>query len=65
MVAGLAINTWFPTLSSRVSVYTPLLCVVLVALICGSVIGQTSASLIAAGPALLGAVVCMCVCVCV
>ena len=57
VVLGLGINTYLPTLSARVSAFTPLLCVILVALICGSVIGQTASSLIAAGPALLGAVV--------
>jgi len=59
VVAGLAINTYLPTLSASVAPFTPLLCVILVALICGSVIGQTAASLVAAGPALVGAVVCL------
>jgi BASS family bile acid:Na+ symporter len=57
VVAGLLINTYLPKLSAQVSAFTPLLCVILVALICGSVIGQTAASLVAAGPSLLAAVV--------
>eukprot|EP00293_Proteomonas_sulcata_P010009 CAMPEP_0184308754 /NCGR_PEP_ID=MMETSP1049-20130417/17120_1 /TAXON_ID=77928 /ORGANISM="Proteomonas sulcata, Strain CCMP704" /LENGTH=183 /DNA_ID=CAMNT_0026621499 /DNA_START=29 /DNA_END=580 /DNA_ORIENTATION=+ len=56
VAVGLAINTWLPGLSRAVSGVTPLLCVIFVALICGSVIAQTAASFVAAGLPLLGAV---------
>ncbi|EKX45194.1 hypothetical protein GUITHDRAFT_108836 [Guillardia theta CCMP2712] len=54
---GLAINTFAPAVCKMVSGVTPLLCVVLVSLICGSVIAQTASSFIAAGLPLLGAVI--------
>ncbi|KAJ1465093.1 SRG1 protein-like protein [Baffinella frigidus] len=53
---GLLINTKLPGLSKSVSGVTPLLCVIFVALICGSVIAQTSSSFAGAGLPLLGAV---------
>ncbi|CAM9524681.1 unnamed protein product [Phaeothamnion confervicola] len=55
--AGLALNTYAAGVTEKASAFTPLLCVVLVALICGAVVSQNAAALLGgAGPGLVGAV---------
>jgi len=56
---GLAINRLAPTSVVRVLPVTPLVSVLAIALICGSVIGQNAAAVIESGPRLLAAVVLM------
>jgi len=47
---GLVINRYFPSISRVAQTITPLLSVFIVAMICGSIIGQTSTAVLAAGP---------------
>eukprot|EP00904_Undaria_pinnatifida_P004837 jgi/Undpi1/1483/HiC_scaffold_11.g04873.m1 len=54
---GLLLSTRAGGFTRRVSPYTPLLCVALVAMICGSVVASNSAILLSSGLALIGAVV--------
>jgi predicted Na+-dependent transporter len=56
VVAGAAVNTAFPKQVASLAPLSALSAVVLIALICGSVMAQNAAAVLAAGPQLLGAV---------
>ncbi|CAM9674266.1 unnamed protein product [Ascophyllum nodosum] len=56
IVTGLLLSTYARGITCRLSPYTPLLCVVLVAMICGSVVAANAAVLLGSGAALVGAV---------
>ncbi|CAN0085353.1 unnamed protein product [Scytosiphon promiscuus] len=53
---GLLLNTRAKGVTRRLAPYTPLLCVALVAMICGSVVAANSSILLGSGAALVGAV---------
>lgn len=53
---GLVVNRALPNLSKASRTITPLLSVLLVSMICGSIIGQMAAAVLQAGPRVLGAV---------
>ncbi|CAN0203230.1 unnamed protein product, partial [Ectocarpus sp. 13 AM-2016] len=53
---GLLLNTRAKGITRRLAPYTPLLCVALVAMICGSVVAANSSILLGSGAALVGAV---------
>ncbi|CAB1113112.1 unnamed protein product [Ectocarpus sp. CCAP 1310/34] len=53
---GLLLNTRAKGITRRLAPYTPLLCVALVAMICGSVVAANSSILLRSGAALVGAV---------
>ena len=50
MGVGLMIHHCAPRLAERARRFTPLLSVLIVSLICGSIIGQTAATALSAGP---------------
>ncbi|CAM9348056.1 unnamed protein product [Discosporangium mesarthrocarpum] len=56
VVFGLALNTYARNFSKKVAPCTPLMSVLLVALICGSIVAQNSALLMSSGASLVGAV---------
>ena len=56
VLGGLLMKRFAPSLVRVLAPFCPLVAVVTVALICASIIGSSSAAIVAAGPALLGAV---------
>ena len=56
VLGGLLMKRFAPSLVKVLAPFCPLVAVVTVALICASIIGSSSAAILAAGPALLGAV---------
>ena len=56
VLGGLLMKRFAPSLVKVLAPFCPLVAVVTVALICASIIGSSSAAIVAAGPALLGAV---------
>ena len=56
VAAGVAVNRWLPRVVASVLPVAPLVSVLTIALVCGSVIGQNAAKVIASGPRLLAAV---------
>ncbi|NDC63706.1 MAG: bile acid:sodium symporter family protein [Planctomycetia bacterium] len=56
VAAGVAVNRWLPRVVRAVLPVAPLVSVLTIALVCGSVIGQNAAQVIASGPRLLAAV---------
>jgi len=57
VVVGLMLKKFAPKQSEAVAPFAPIVAVLTVALICSSIIGRTSAQILAAGPSLLAAVV--------
>lgn len=57
VLLGVMLNTFAPRTVAKVSKVSPLAAVIVVALCCGSVIGQHASSISSAGPALLGVVI--------
>ena len=57
VVVGLLLKKFAPKQSEAVEPFAPIVAVLTVALICSSIIGRTSAQILAAGPSLLAAVV--------
>eukprot|EP00963_Diacronema_lutheri_P013369 scaffold2636_cov340-Pavlova_lutheri.AAC.31 len=56
VLLGVMLNTFAPRTVAKVSKISPLIAVIIVALCCGSVIGQNASSILSAGPALVGVV---------
>lgn len=59
VLAGVMLKRFAPKVSDAISPYAPLAAVLTVALICSSIIGRTSTQILAAGPSLIVAVICL------
>jgi BASS family bile acid:Na+ symporter len=56
VITGLLLKKYAPKLSREIEPFAPVIAVLTVALICSSIIGRTSAQILAAGPTLIGSV---------
>lgn len=56
VITGLLLKKYAPKVSREIEPFAPVVAVLTVALICSSIIGRTSAQILAAGPTLIGSV---------